>query len=58
MEAGLELSEVLFGQSELITPVFVDHIGEYTGPIAVYDQLITAGAVRDQELQIEMEGWA
>jgi DNA repair exonuclease SbcCD ATPase subunit len=58
MEAGLELSEVLFGQSELITPVFVDHIGEYTGPIAVYDQLITAGAVRDQELKIEKEEWA
>jgi len=58
MEAGLELSEVLFGQSELITPVFVDHIGEYTGPIAVFDQLITAGAVRDQELKIEMEEWA
>jgi DNA repair exonuclease SbcCD ATPase subunit len=57
-EAGLELSEVLFGQSELITPVFVDHISEYTGPIAVYDQLITAGAVRDQELKIETEAWA
>lgn len=57
IEAGLELSEVLFKQSELITPVFVDHIGEYTGPIAVYDQLITAGALRDQELKIETEDW-
>lgn len=56
MEAGLELTEVLFKQSDLITPVFIDGIGEYTGPIAAYDQVITGRAVHDQELQIEVDG--
>lgn len=53
--AGLELTDVLFKQSELITPVFIDGIGEYTGKIAVYDQLITGRAVPDQKLLIESE---
>ncbi|OMF35239.1 hypothetical protein BK133_11040 [Paenibacillus sp. FSL H8-0548] len=54
--AGLELTEVLFKQSDLITPVFIDGIGEYTGPIAAYDQVITGRAVHDQDLQIEVDG--
>lgn len=53
--AGLELTEVLHKQSGLIVPTFIDGIGEYTGKVAVYDQLITARAVHDQELKIEME---
>ncbi|KHF33426.1 chromosome segregation protein [Paenibacillus sp. P1XP2] len=53
--AGLELIEVLHKQSGLIVPTFIDGIGEYTGKIAVYDQLITARAVYDQELKIEPE---
>ncbi|GIO33703.1 hypothetical protein J2TS6_48440 [Paenibacillus albilobatus] len=53
--AGLELIEVLHKQSGLIVPTFIDGIGEYTGKIAVYDQLITARAVYDQELKIETE---
>lgn len=53
--AGLELTDVLFKQSELITPVFIDGVGEYTGKIAVYDQLITGTAVPDQALLIEVE---
>ncbi|MBO9596764.1 MAG: ATPase [Cohnella sp.] len=53
--AGLELAEVLFKQSELITPVFIDGIESYTGRVAVYDQLITGRAVPDQELKIETE---
>ncbi|GIP25511.1 hypothetical protein J23TS9_06410 [Paenibacillus sp. J23TS9] len=53
--AGLELTEVLHKQSGLIVPTFIDGIGEYTGKIAVYDQLITARAVHDQELKIETE---
>jgi hypothetical protein len=53
--AGLELGEVLFKQSQMITPVFIDGIGEYTGEIAVYDQLITGRAVPNQELKIETE---
>jgi len=55
--AGLELAEVLFKQSELITPVFIDGIESYTGKVAVYDQLITGRAVPDQELKIETEAW-
>lgn len=55
IEAGLELTEVLFKQSDLITPTFIDGIGEYTGPVAVYDQLITAQAIKGQELKIETE---
>lgn len=50
--AGLELTEILFKQSNLITPVFIDGIGEYTGKVAVYDQLITGTAVKGQKLQI------
>lgn len=50
--AGLELTDVLFKQSELITPVFIDGIGEYTGKIAVYDQLITGRAVEGEPLKI------
>ncbi|MGN7359982.1 ATPase [Paenibacillus sp. SAF-054] len=53
--AGLELTEVLHKQSGLIVPTFIDGIGEYTGKVAVYDQLITARAVHDQELKIETE---
>ncbi|MDO3680674.1 AAA family ATPase [Paenibacillus ehimensis] len=53
--AGLELTEVLFKQSELIVPCFIDGIGEYTGKVAVYDQLITGRAVEGQELKIETE---
>ncbi len=56
--AGLELAEVLFKQSELITPVFIDGIESYTGRVAVYDQLITGRAVPDQDLKIETEGSA
>lgn len=55
IEAGLELTEVLFKQSELIVPTFIDGIGEYTGKVVVYDQLITGRAVPDQELKIEAE---
>lgn len=54
--AGLELTEVLFKQSELIVPCFIDGIESYTGKVAVYDQLITGRAVPDQELKIETEG--
>lgn len=53
IEAGLELTEVLYGQSDMITPTFIDHFGEYTGPVAVFGQLITAKAVKDQNLNIE-----
>jgi len=53
--AGLELAEVLFKQSELITPVFIDGIESYTGRVAVYDQLITGRAVPEQDLKIETE---
>ncbi|WP_336772340.1 ATPase [Paenibacillus sp. MMO-58] len=54
--AGLELAEVLHNQTGLIAPVFIDHIGEYTGNIVAYDQVITARAVPDQTLQIETIG--
>lgn len=53
--AGLELTEVLFKQSELIVPTFIDGIESYTGKVAVYDQLITGRAVPGQELKIETE---
>lgn len=53
--ASLELTEVLFKQSELIVPCFIDGIESYTGKVAVYDQLITGRAVPDQELKIETE---
>lgn len=53
--AGLELTEVLFKQSELIVPTFVDGIGEYTGEFKVYGQLITAQAVKGRALTIETE---
>jgi len=56
--AGLELADVLFKKSALITPVFIDGIESYTGHVAVYDQLITGRAVPDQELRIETEGEA
>ncbi|MCF7753402.1 ATPase [Paenibacillus xylanexedens] len=55
IEAGLELTEVLFKQSELIVPTFIDNIESYTGRFAVYDQLITGRVVEDQELKIEAE---
>ncbi|OPG98397.1 ATPase [Chryseobacterium mucoviscidosis] len=55
IEAGLELTEVLFKQSELIVPTFIDNIESYTGRVAVYDQLITGRVVEDQELKIEAE---
>jgi ribosomal protein L44E len=53
--AGLELSEVLYKQSELIVPTFVDGIESYTGKVAVFGQLITGRAVLDQKLLIESE---
>lgn len=53
--AGLELTEVLFKQSELIVPTFIDGIESYTGKVAVYDQLITGRAVPGQEFKIETE---
>lgn len=53
--AGLELTEVLYKQSGLIVPIFIDGIGEYTGKVAVYGQLITARAVENQNLTIETE---
>ncbi|MEK5477548.1 ATPase [Paenibacillus sp. FSL R5-0407] len=53
--AGLELSEVLFKQSEIILPTFVDGIGEYTGEFKIYGQLITAQAVKGREFTIETE---
>ncbi|MEF3312581.1 ATPase [Paenibacillus sp. GYB004] len=51
--AQLELINVLYKQSELVTPTFLDCIGEYTGKVAVYGQLITGRAVLDQDLLIE-----
>lgn len=51
--AGLELIEVLHNQSGLIAPVFVDGVGEYTGSIKAFDQVITGRAVPDQPLLIE-----
>lgn len=53
--AGLELTEVLHKQSGLIVPTFIDGIGEYTGEVAVYGQLITGRAVKGQKLKIETE---
>lgn len=53
--AGLELTDVLFKQSGLIVPCFIDGIESYTGKVAVYGQLITARAVLDQTLKIETE---
>ncbi|GIO40181.1 hypothetical protein J41TS12_50420 [Paenibacillus antibioticophila] len=53
--AGLELSEVLFKQSELVLPTFVDGIGEYTGEFMIYGQLITAQAEKGREFTIETE---
>lgn len=53
--AGLELTEVLHKQSGLIVPTFIDGIGEYTGDVAVYGQLITGRAVKGQKLKIETE---
>lgn len=54
--AGLELTEVLFKQSELIVPTFIDNYESYTGKVAVYGQLISGRAVPSQELKIETEG--
>jgi hypothetical protein len=54
--AGLELTEVLHKQTGIIAPVFIDNVGEYTGPITAYDQVITGRAVPDQELKIEIIG--
>lgn len=50
--AGLELVEVLHNQTGLITPIFIDGIGEYTGKIIAFDQVITGRAVPDQPLTI------
>ncbi|CAI6024275.1 hypothetical protein PAECIP112173_00376 [Paenibacillus sp. JJ-100] len=55
ISAGLELTDVLFKQSELICPTFIDNIESYTGRVAVYDQLITGRVVEGQELKIEVE---
>lgn len=52
VKARLELAEVLYKQSELIVPCFLDELGEYTGDIAVYDQLITGQAVKGEPLKI------
>lgn len=54
--AELELTEVLYKQSEMIAPIFIDNIESYTGKVAVFGQLITARAVPGQELKIETEG--
>lgn len=53
--AGLELIEVLHKQSGLITPIFIDGIGEYTGQIKAFDQVITGRAVPDQDLEIQIK---
>lgn len=53
ISVGLELTEVLFKQSELIVPTFIDGIESYTGKVDVYDQLITGKAAPNQQLQIE-----
>lgn len=53
--AGLELIEVLHKQSGLVAPVFIDGIGEYTGPVRAFDQVITGRAVPDQDLQISVQ---
>lgn len=42
--AGLELSEVLYKQSELVVPTFVDNIESFTDRPRVYGQLITGRA--------------
>lgn len=55
ISAGLELTEVLFKQSSLICPTFIDNIESYTGRVAVYDQLITGRVVEGQELRIETD---
>ncbi|MCM3632898.1 ATPase [Paenibacillus camelliae] len=52
--AGLELIEVLFKQTNMITPTFIDGIGEYTGKLTAYDQVITARAVENTKLTIEV----
>lgn len=54
--AGLELVEVLHNQSGLVTPIFIDGIGEYTGQIKAFDQVITGRAVPDKELRIHVDG--
>lgn len=53
--AGLELSEVLFKQSDLVLPTFVDGVGEYTGDFNIYGQLITAQAEKGKKFTIETE---
>ncbi|MEN1985230.1 ATPase [Paenibacillus hubeiensis] len=55
ISAGLELTEVLFKQSALICPTFIDNLESYTGRISVYDQLITGRVVEGQELRIETD---
>lgn len=54
IRAGLELIEVLFEQTNMITPIFIDGIGEYTGKLTAYDQVITARAVENTKLTIEV----
>ncbi|MGO4375081.1 ATPase, partial [Paenibacillus sp. MCAF20] len=56
IEAGLELTEVLHKQSGLVAPIFIDGIGEYTGPVQAFDQVITGCAVPNQDLKIEVDG--
>jgi len=53
--AELELTEVLFKQSEMITPLFLDNEESYTGGKKVYGQLIEATVVKGQELKVETE---
>jgi DNA repair exonuclease SbcCD ATPase subunit len=56
MAAGLELQDVLYKQSELVVPCFVDNIESYTGAVKVFGQAITGRVVENQELKIETEG--
>lgn len=53
--AGLELSEVLYKQSELVVPTFIDNYESYTGKVAVYGQFITCNVVVGKSLTIESE---
>lgn len=53
--AGLELVEVLHNQSGLVTPIFIDGIGEYTDPVKAFDQVITGRTIREQELKIQID---
>ncbi len=52
ISAGLELHEVLYKQSGLVTPCLIDGAGEYTGKIQVYGQAIICRAVEGEGLKI------